>query len=162
MPIQTSSKDFLSNLTLDQESIPKASQSIEHDRKVAIHDLLELNYFKPKSAPEGPYHLYLGVHNSKSLVFKICTIDQQEIITHLLSLAPFKRLIHDYQEICNSYFDAIKQLTPLQIETIDMARRAIHDEGAQLLHSKLEDKVKTDIPTTRRLFTLIFVLHANQ
>ncbi|MEM7073067.1 MAG: UPF0262 family protein [Pseudomonadota bacterium] len=153
---------YLISIELDETSIARQAPAIEHERNVAIYDLLEMNRFQPDLAARGPYRLQLAVQDGRRLFFHISNEHGNHLMTHILSLTPFRRLIHDYAEICESYFDAIKRLAPSQIETIDMARRAIHNEGATLLSDKLSAKITFDDQTSRRLFTLIFVLHARQ
>ncbi|MEM7071221.1 MAG: UPF0262 family protein [Pseudomonadota bacterium] len=151
---------YLSEVVLDENTIQKAAPAIEHERNVAIYDLIDLNFFKPNIATKGPYHLKLGINDKRTLVFDVMDETDKTLMVYLLSLTPFKRMIHDYHEICDSYFDAIKRMSPAQIETIDMARRAIHNEGSELLQTRLEGKIHLDNPTARRLFTLVFALHA--
>ena len=150
--------DRLVDLTLD-ESIGRAAPDIEHERAVAIFDLIEDNRFRPlNSATDGPYKLDLSLQNGK-LVFDIKHRDGEPIAMHILSLTPFKRIVQDYHDICDSYHNAIRNLTAGQIESIDMARRGIHNDGSRTLQDRLEGKVEVDFDTARRLFTLICVLH---
>ena len=127
---------------------------------MAVFDLLEDNSFAltREDAAPGPYALELAIRE-KRLVFDIKTEDEQPAAEFHLSLAPFRQVVKDYFQICESYFEAVKRLPPAQIEAIDMARRGIHNEGARVLQERLEDKVELDIDTARRLFTLICVLH---
>jgi uncharacterized protein (UPF0262 family) len=146
-------------VTLDETSIGRSNPDVEHERAVAIYDLLEENEFAPVGGGhEGPYALHLAISENR-LAFDIRAANGEPIIVHLLSLTPFRRIVKDYFLICESYFQAIRSATPSQIEAIDMGRRGLHDEGSQLLIERLQDKVQVDFNTARRLFTLICVLH---
>jgi uncharacterized protein (UPF0262 family) len=145
-------------VTLDEDSIGRSNSDIEHERAVAIYDLLELNTFAPAEHDGGPYRLHLRMAENR-LVFDIRTAAGKPVIAHLLSLAPFRRIVKDYFMICDSYYQAIRTATPDRIEAIDMGRRGIHDEGSRLLMERLKRKVDVDFDTARRLFTLICVLH---
>jgi uncharacterized protein (UPF0262 family) len=146
-------------IDLDDASIIRRTPEVEHERAVAIFDLLEGNHFQLLERDEsGPYALFISVAENR-LGFQITSdalCDPHKVI---LALQPFRRVIKDYFLICESYFDAIKHASPQKIETIDMARRGIHNEGSELLISLLKDKVILDHETARRLFTLICVLH---
>lgn len=152
----------LIDIKLDERTILWRNADIEQERRVAIFDLLEGNLFQPVAAADhgnhGPYKLLLGVEEGR-LSVSIAGADDTPLEQFVLPLAPFRRTIRDYFAICDSYYQAIRQSTPAQIETIDMARRAIHDEAAEALKERLEPKVITDFDTARRLFTLICVLH---
>ena len=143
---------------LDEASIGRANPDIEHERAVAIYDLIEENSFCPAGHHGGPYVLNLGIDGSR-LVFDIRTSDGEPVIAHLLSLAPFRRIVKDYFTVCDSYYAAIRTATPDRIEALDMARRSLHDEGSTLVMERLDNKVELDFDTARRLFTLISVLH---
>jgi uncharacterized protein (UPF0262 family) len=145
-------------VTLDEDSIGRSNSDVEHERAVAIYDLLELNTFAPAGHDGGPYRLHLRMAENR-LVFDIQTAGGEPVIAHLLSLAPFRRIVKDYFMICDSYYQAIRTATPDRIEAIDMGRRGIHDEGSRLLMERLKRKVDVDFDTARRLFTLICVLH---
>jgi uncharacterized protein (UPF0262 family) len=147
----------LSDVTLD-ETIGRSTPDVEHERAVAIFDLVEDNSFEPVGHDGGPYHLKLSLVEMR-LVFEIVTEDQQKVATHILSLTPFRRIIKDYFMICESYYEAIRSSSPTQIEAIDMGRRGIHNEGSQTLIDRLDGKIGLDFATARRLFTLICVLH---
>lgn len=150
--------DRLVDLTLDQ-SIGRSTPDVEHERAVAIFDILEANSFRPAGdAGSGPYALNLSVADNK-LVLQISREDGDEVATHILSLGPFRKIVRDYYMICESYFEAIKTASPGQIETIDMARRGVHNDGSETLMERLSGKVDVDFDTARRLFTLICVLH---
>jgi len=148
----------LTAVTLDEASLGSSSDEIEHERRVAIYDLLEDNSFRPTGHDGGPYTLQLGITGAR-LVFDIRQSDGTPVIAHMLSLAPFRRIVKDYFTVCDSYYAAIRTATPDRIEAIDMARRSLHDEGSELLMERLADKVAIDHATARRLFTLICVLH---
>ncbi len=148
----------LTAVTLDEASLGSSSDEIEHERRVAIYDLIEENSFRPTDHDGGPYVLQLGITGAR-LVFDIRLADGRPVIAHMLSLAPFRRIVKDYLTICDSYYAAIRTATPDRIEAIDMARRALHDEGSNLVTERLKRKVDLDFDTARRLFTLITVLH---
>ena len=145
-------------VTLDENSIGRSGPDIEHERAVAIYDLIESNLFAPAGNEGGPYTLTLGITGSR-LMFDIRREDGTPVVAHLLSLTPFRRIVKDYFMICDSYYQAIRTATPERIEAIDMGRRGVHDEGSQTLMDRLEGKVRMDFETARRLFTLISVLH---
>lgn len=151
------------HIEIDEKGLARATPEIEQERRVAIFDLLEENSFglpgrDGRGAPEGPYRLSLAIRDGR-LVFEVATEDEVKIGEFHLSLGPFKQVVKDYFQICESYFDAVKRLPPSQIEAIDMARRGIHNEGARVLQERLEGKAEVDTDTARRLFTLICVLH---
>jgi len=170
----------ISHIELDDSNLPPPTPEIEQERKVAIYDLLEENVFTlPKrderAVPEGPYHVGLSIRD-KRLVFDVLTEAEDKAAEFHLSLSPFRQVVKDYWQICESYFDAVKTMPPSQIETIDMARRGktmppsqietidmarrgIHNEGARILAERLEGKAEVDNDTARRLFTLVCVLH---
>jgi uncharacterized protein (UPF0262 family) len=145
-------------VTLDEASIGRGTPDQEHERAVAIFDIIEENRFSVPGHEGGPYLLTLGLVEKK-LSFAICAQDGQPVMTHLLSLTPFRKVVRDYEMICESYYRAIRSATPAQIEAIDMGRRGVHDEAAETLRQRLEGKVEIDFDTARRLFTLIFALH---
>jgi len=147
----------LCDVVLD-ETIGRATPDVEHERAVAIFDLIEENSFEPVGHDKGPYKLKLSLIEAK-LVFSIATQADEPITTHILSLTPFRRIVKDYFMICESYYEAIRSSTPSQIEAIDMGRRGIHNEGSQTLMDRLDGKIKMDFDTARRLFTLVCVLH---
>ena len=147
----------LSQITLDEASVVNRSRAIEQEREVAIYDLLDDNLFKPDGSPGGPYHLTLGVEESR-LILDLRLEDGSEHSRLTLSLAPLRKTVKDYFLVCDNYYKAIRTAPPYQIESLDMARRALHDEGARELQVRLKGKVETDFDTARRLFTLICVL----
>ncbi len=145
-------------LNLDEKSVIRRTPEVEHERAIAIADLLEENYFAPKELAEGPFELFLSITDNRMTLHIKSQADEQDTkIT--LSIRPFARIIKDYFMICETYFDAIKHANPSKIEAIDMGRRGIHNEGSDLLESMLREKVRLDFETARRLFTLICVLH---
>jgi uncharacterized protein (UPF0262 family) len=148
----------LVKVSLDENSIGSASRDIEHERAVAIYDLIEENVFAPAGHDGGPYWLNLGVAGNR-LIFDVRTEAEEPVIAHHLSLSPFRRIVKDYFLVCESYYQAIRSATPSQIEAIDMGRRSLHNEGSELLMERLKDKIFIDLDTARRLFTLITVLY---
>jgi uncharacterized protein (UPF0262 family) len=151
-------RNRLMAVTLDETSIGRSNPDVEHERAVAIYDLLEANTFAPVGHARGPFKLHLSVAGSR-LVFDIRRADDTPVMMHILSLSPLRRLVKDYFLICDSYYAAIRSATPERIEALDMGRRALHDEGSELLLARLKRKVTIDFDTARRLFTLICVLH---
>ena len=151
-------KGRLMAVTIDESSIGRANRDVEHERAVAIYDLLEDNSFQPLDHAGGPYALHLSITENR-LVFDIRLEDGSPVMAHLLSLTPFRRIVKDYFMICDSYYKAIRTATPSQIEAIDMGRRGLHNEGSELLMERLKEKIGVDFDTARRLFTLICVLH---
>ncbi|MGD9868162.1 MAG: UPF0262 family protein [Hyphomicrobiales bacterium] len=149
--------DRLTEVVLDEDSIRRSTADIDHERKVAIFDLLEDNHFR-LMAGGGPYCLRLSIEESR-LVFAVSDRQWQLINAVMLSLSPFRKIIKDYFMICESYYQAIKTAPPSRIEALDMGRRGLHDEGSRLLMERLSGKIEVDFPTARRLFTLICVLH---
>ncbi|MDO9416230.1 UPF0262 family protein [Pararhizobium sp.] len=147
----------LCDVVLD-ETIGRSTPDVEHERAVAIFDLIEENSFTPEGHPGGPYRLKLSLME-KRLVFAITTEAGDTVATHILSLTPFRRIVKDYFMICESYYAAIRSSTPSQIEAIDMGRRGIHNEGSQTLMDRLSGKIGMDFDTARRLFTLVCVLY---
>ena len=145
-------------IDLDERSLAPATADIEHERKVAIYDLLEENVFKPVGAGEGPFELYLS-NVERRLVFDVRREGGAPLGQIHLSMTPFRKIIKDYFMLCESYYDAIRNAAPAQIETVDMARRAMHNEGSEILRERLRDKIALDENTARRLFTLICSFH---
>ncbi len=153
----------LIHVEIDDRNLPAPTPEIEQERKVAIFDLLEDNSFAlptrdDRKVPKGPYKLTLAIRDRR-LVFDLTTKTDKKAGEFHLSLGPFRQVVKDYFQICESYFDAVKKLPPSQIEAIDMGRRGIHNEGARVLQERLEGKAEVDTDTARRLFTLICVLH---
>ncbi|MGA8614956.1 MAG: UPF0262 family protein [Xanthobacteraceae bacterium] len=148
----------LAVLTIDEASIGRSSRDVEHERAVAIYDLVADNTFKPLGHDGGPYALQLGISGNR-LVLDIRATDGTPVIAHMLSLAPFRRIVKDYFTVCDSYYTAIRTATPDRIEALDMGRRSLHDEGSRIVMERLKRKVEIDFDTARRLFTLITVLY---
>ena len=151
------------HIEIDDTGLPAPTPEVAQERRVAVFDLLEDNSFDlpgkdGSPAPEGPFRLGLSIRDRR-LVFDIATDQGGKVAELHLSLGPFRQVVKDYFQICESYFDAVKRLPPSQIEAIDMARRGIHNEGAAILRERLEGKAEVDTDTARRLFTLICVLH---
>ena len=148
----------IANIYLDERSVVRLSPQVDHERKVAIFDLLEANYFDPADMPAGPYNVILSIEDNR-LVFDVRNIADRKLNKFNLPVGAFRRIVKDYFMICDSYFEAIKRSSPSQIEAIDMGRRGLHNEGAQILKERLLGKVVIDDNTARRLFTLVCVLH---
>ncbi|MDV6333088.1 UPF0262 family protein [Asticcacaulis sp. 201] len=145
----------IARIDIDEESLSAPSDQVEHERKVAMFDLIEKNSFAPEGAAQGPFDLRLALEDNR-LVFDVTGPDFARKI--MLSLAPFKTMLRDYRMICESYYEALKNATPTQIESIDMGRRGVHNEGAELLSERLKGKIAIDHETARRLFTLVNAL----
>jgi len=145
----------LSKVSLDGQSVGAASPEIEHERQVAIFDLIEKNHFHPEGSDRGPYELTLGSEENR-LVFDVAGPDYGR--RHMLSLTPFRTVLKDYQIVCDSYYEAVRGASTQQIEAVDMGRRGLHNEGAELLIQRLEGKIALDHETARRLFTLVNAL----
>lgn len=145
-------------IRLDEGSIGRNTAEVEHERQVAIFDILDANSFALDDGTPGPYRLRIAIVE-KRLAIEISGDDRQVLTTFVLSLTPFSRLIKDYFMVCESYYEAIKTAPPSRIEAVDMGRRALHDEGSRILTERLKGKITTDFDTARRLFTLICALH---
>jgi uncharacterized protein (UPF0262 family) len=149
----------LCGVTLDERTAVRLTREIEHEREIALYDLLEVNSFRPVGSRGGPYRLVLGIEENR-LTFDVRLADGEAHGKVMLSLTPFRHIIKDYFLLCESYFKAIGgSHTPAQIESLDMGRRGLHDEGAELLRERLKGKIEMDFDTARRLMTLICVLH---
>lgn len=151
------------HIEIDEKGLSRPTPEIEQERRVAVFDLLEDNVFglpprDGREVPAGPYRLGLAIREGR-LVVSVATEAGAPAGEFHLSLGPFRQVVKDYFQICESYFEAVKRLPPSQIEAIDMARRGIHNEGARVLQERLEGKAMVDTATARRLFTLICVLH---
>jgi uncharacterized protein (UPF0262 family) len=142
----------LAAITLDEVSLGSSSDDVEHERRVAIYDLIQNNKFKPVGHNGGPYTLQLGLSGNR-LVFDIHKTDGTPVIAHMLSLAPFHRIVKDYFVVCDSYYAAIRAAPPDRIEALDMGRRGLHDEGSRLVMERLKRKVDLDFDTARRLYS---------
>ena len=148
----------LTSVTLDDSAVIRRSPEVEHERAVAIYDLLEDNAFRPLGDYSGPYHLHLSIAENR-LQLDILDEADSSLDTVALPLLPFRRVIRDYFSVCETYYEAIKTASPAKIEAIDMGRRGLHNEGSELLQERLDGKIEIDFDTARRLFTLICVLH---
>lgn len=157
--VQTNNR--LSEIVLDPASIGRGNANIEHEREVAIYDLLDGNSFEIEGRDEGPYKLIIGMVDDRLAltVFNALQTSEEPIVAHYLSLTPFKRIIKDYFLVLDSYYQAIRTAQPSRIQAIDMGRRGLHDEGSRVLIERLDGKIKFDFDTARRLFTLISALH---
>ncbi len=152
----SASSQRLQSIELDEESLASVSRDQEQERQIAIYDLIEDNSFAPEGSSGGPYDLRITLVDNR-LALDIVGPDYQR--RHLLSLSPFRAVVKDYRMVCDSYYEAIRTATPQRIETLDMGRRGLHDEGSVLLKARLAGKVEIDSDTSRRLFTLICALH---
>ena len=154
----TKNRRKLVNVVLDETSVVRRSAEVEHERAVAIFDLVEGNDFALVDGAEGPYSLRLGVQENR-LTFDVRNGDDETLATVRLPLTPFRSVIRDYFTVCEAYYAAIRTASPSRIEAIDVGRRSLHDEGAELLRERLDRRIEVDPDTARRLFTLICVLH---
>ncbi len=145
-------------IVLDEASIGRSNPDVEHERSIAIYDLIEENLFEPVGDNSGPYALKIGLAEQR-LVFEITTQDGGQVAVHMLSLTPLRKVVKDYFMICDSYYTAIKTESPARIEALDMGRRGLHNEGSAILTERLKEKINVDFDTARRLFTLICALH---
>ena len=150
--------DRIVDIQLDQNTVGRRSAEVEHERAVAIYDLLEQNRFKPAGCDPGPYRVVLSIEDNR-LIFDIGTPDGRALERVPLPVLPFRKTIKEYFLVCESYYDAIKHAPPSRIEAIDMGRRGLHNEGSNLLRERLAGKIEIDHNTARRLFTLLCVLH---
>ena len=158
-PSQPPGRNRLIEINLDEKSLAaRLNTGARHDREVAIYDLLDENSFTLNDRDEGPYKLTLGRIDDR-LVFDVASEQDVQLVTHVLSFSPLRRIMKDYFLVCDSYYEAIKSAPPSKIQTIDMGRRGLHDEGSQLLSDRLQGKITVDHSTSRRLFTLICSLY---
>lgn len=148
----------IKSLMLEDDRRVRLSPHVEHERRVAIHDLVEANTFEPVGGFEGPFILHLSLEGG-SLIFDVHDEADRPLVKFSLPLGDFRGLIKDYFTVCETYFNAIKTLSPSRIEAIDMGRRALHNDGSRLMAERLADKARIDMDTARRLFTLLCVLH---
>jgi uncharacterized protein (UPF0262 family) len=148
----------VARIELDERSFLRRSPDVEHERAVAIADLLDANSFAPANHPGGPYALRLSIEENR-LAIDVALAAGGDVDRLVLPLLPFRRIVRDYFAVCETYYEAIKHAGPGRIEAIDMGRRALHDEGAAMLRARLADRVEVDGQTARRLFTLVCVLH---
>ncbi len=158
MSPKTSGARRIVDIVLDERSVARRSPEVEHERAVALFDLLEDNDFVLAGTEAGPYKLHLGVFEQR-LVFGVHDQSDRKLRDIILSLTPFRKIVKDYFMICESYYAAIKKLGTSQIEALDMGRRGLHNEGSELLRERLAGKIEVDHDTARRLFTLICALH---
>jgi uncharacterized protein (UPF0262 family) len=152
------SRDRLAEITLDTKSLGRANANTEHEREVAIFDILDGNAFRIDGLDDGPYKLHLSIADDR-LQLSILTASDGEGVEHAVALTPLKRLMKDYFMICESYYEAVRTAPPARIQAIDVSRRALHDEGSSLLRDKLSPRIIVDEDTARRLFTLVCSLH---
>ena len=157
-PVEPGRQPRLVDVELVERSLVRRRPEAEHERKVAIFDLIETNHFAPAVEHPGPYKLYLSAEETR-LIFDIRDKEGAELTRVPLALQPFRGIVKDYFKICESYYQAIKAATPARIEAIDMGRRGLHDEGSRLLQAELQSRIEIDHDTARRLFTLLCVLH---
>jgi len=150
---------YIAELHIDEDSLPVTSIEMQHERRVAIFDLLEENEFRPLDSKRGPYILKIGLQDGRRLVIDVERTNGSPRGNYTVSLVPFRRVIKDYFMICESYHNAIRTATSAQIEAIDMGRRGLHNEGSRMLTDALRNQVEIDFNTSRRLFTLICALH---
>lgn len=146
------------DIQLDQRQMVRWSPDIDHERRVALFDLLETNHFELKDGPRSPYKVEMALQDS-TLVFRVEAVDTGATSDISLPLRPFRKIIKDYFLVCETYFAAIRAASPQRIEAVDMGRRGLHNEASTLLTSAMADRVELDHDTARRLFTLICVLH---
>lgn len=147
-------KNRLVAISLDQNSVGRGNANVEHEREVAIFDILDGNSFALEGEDKGPYKLEISMAEER-YAFKVASEAGQQVAMHLVSVSPFKRILKDYFLICDSYYEAIRTAPPAKIQAIDMGRRGLHDEGSKLLQERLAGKINVDFDTARRLFTLI-------
>ena len=159
MPASSDNPSRLIEVRLDERTVGRRSPEVEHERAIAIYDLLEDNSFEPVGCGEGPYRLRLSLEDNNRLIFNISDSDDVPLGQIPLPISPFRRIIRDYFAICESYYDAIKRAAPSKIEAIDMGRRGLHNDGSELLRERLAGRIEIDHDTARRLFTLLCVLH---
>jgi uncharacterized protein (UPF0262 family) len=158
MPGEPQKSTRLVDIQLIEKTAVRRRPEAEHERKVAIFDLLEANHFVPAVDHPGPYKLELSAEETR-LIFDIRAADGGELARVPLALQPFRGIVKDYFKVCETYYQAIKGASPSRIEAIDMGRRGLHDEGSRLLQSELAGRIEIDHDTARRLFTLLCVLH---
>ncbi len=158
MPEAAQRDTRLIDIQLVEKTAVRRRPEAEHERKVAIFDLIEANHFAPAVEHPGPYKLMLSAEETR-LIFDVRAPDDAELVRVPLALQPFRGIVKDYFKVCESYYHAIKSATPSRIEAIDMGRRGLHDEGSRLLQSELAGRIEIDHDTARRLFTLLCVMH---
>lgn len=151
-------RDRLAEITLDTKSLGRANANAEHEREVAIFDILDGNTFRVEDVDDGPYKLHLSIVDDR-LQMNVAAASSEQNFEHAIALMPLKRIMKDYFMVCESYYEAVKTAPPARIQAIDVSRRALHDEGSVLLRDKLLPKIIVDEDTARRLFTLVCSLH---
>ncbi len=154
----TGGRDRLAEITLDTKSLGRANVNAEHERKVAIFDILDGNTFRVEDVDDGPYKLHLSIVDDR-LQMNVAAASSEQNFEHAIALTPLKRIMKDYFMVCESYYEAVKTAPPARIQAIDVSRRGLHDEGSVLLRDKLLPKIIVDDNTARRLFTLVCSLH---
>jgi uncharacterized protein (UPF0262 family) len=157
-PAPPASRHRLCAVTFDQASVRRGNAHIEHEREVAVYDLLDSNSFALADRDDGPYRLQIGLVDDR-LVLSVGNESTEQLVAHVLSLSPLRRVMKDYAIVCESYYQAIRNAPPSRIQSIDMGRRALHDEGSRTLQERLKGKIAVDHDTARRLFTLVYALH---
>jgi uncharacterized protein (UPF0262 family) len=158
VPTTEKTRDRLAEITLDTKSLGRSSANVEHEREVAIFDILDGNAFCVDGMDAGPYKLHLAMVEDR-LLLAITAAANDETVEHSVSLTPLKRIVKDYFMICESYYEAVRTAPPARIQQSDVSRRALHDEGSAVLREKLLPKIVVDDDTARRLFTLVCSLH---
>jgi uncharacterized protein (UPF0262 family) len=151
-------RDRLAEITLDTKSLGRANVNAEHEREVAIFDILDGNTFRVEDVDDGPYKLHLSIVDDR-LQMNVAAASSEQNFEHAIALTPLKRIMKDYFMVCESYYEAVKTAPPARIQAIDVSRRGLHDEGSVLLRDKLLPKIIVDDDTARRLFTLVCSLH---
>ncbi|CEJ88157.1 conserved hypothetical protein [Hyphomicrobium sp. GJ21] len=151
-------RDRLAEITLDTKSLGRANANAEHEREVAIFDILDGNTFRVEDVDDGPYKLHLSIVDDR-LQMNVAAASSEQNFEHAIALTPLKRIMKDYFMVCESYYEAVKTAPPARIQAIDVSRRGLHDEGSVLLRDKLLPKIIVDDDTARRLFTLVCSLH---
>lgn len=159
LPTAEKTRDRLAEITLDTKSLGRSSANVEHEREVAIFDILDGNAFSVDGMDAGPYKLHLAIAEERLLLAITAVAASDEIVEHTVPLTPLKRIVKDYFMICESYYEAVRTAPPARIQAIDVSRRALHDEGSNVLREKLLPKIVVDDDTARRLFTLVCSLH---
>ena len=150
---------YIVELNIDTESLPVINVEMQHERRVAVFDLLEDNVFRPLESEKGPYIVDISLEDSTRLVMEVKRSTGTDIGRYTVSMSSFRRIVKDYFMICESYHNAIRTATSAQIEAIDMGRRGLHNEGSRLLTDSLRNSIEMDFNTSRRIFTLICSLH---
>lgn len=158
MAASDSGDQRLEQVFLQEQARVRLSPQVEHERRAALRDLIEENHFAPLGCAQGPYILHLAVEGER-LAFDIRDRNDNPLTSFRIHLGELRKIIKDYFIICDSYFKSIKMASPSRIEAIDMGRRGLHNEGAELLRTRLAERIEMDVDTARRLFTLICVLH---